>query len=111
MAGSKEDAETVTAFFEDMKMRGLLEAAILSRPVASAITCALETNSLVVEAVEGLADAIAHRRTRAQGTAQPKTLRSPPPPPRAMAAVNKRLAQSSKTADVAKATKKRERQV
>jgi hypothetical protein len=23
MAGSKEDAETVTAFFEDMKMRGL----------------------------------------------------------------------------------------
>jgi hypothetical protein len=27
MAGSKEDAETVTAFFEDMKMQGLNELA------------------------------------------------------------------------------------
>ena len=25
MAGSKEDAETVVAFFEDMKMRGLMK--------------------------------------------------------------------------------------
>ena len=34
MAGSKEDAETVIAFFEDMKMRGLNKPLLVTSDVA-----------------------------------------------------------------------------
>jgi hypothetical protein len=36
MAGSKEDAETVTAFFEDMKRRGLNDPLLVTSDVIAA---------------------------------------------------------------------------
>lgn len=42
MAGSKEDAETVTAFFEDMKMRGLNDPLLVTSDGAPGIIKALE---------------------------------------------------------------------
>src|SRR5215813_985563 len=42
MAGSKEDAETVTAFFEDMKMRGLPDPLLVTSDGAPGIIKAIE---------------------------------------------------------------------
>src|SRR5512139_3695503 len=42
MAGSKEDAETVTAFFEDMKMRGLNDPLLVTSDGAPGIIKAIE---------------------------------------------------------------------
>ena len=42
MAGSKEDAETVTAFFEDMKMRGLVDPLLVTSDGAPGIIKAIE---------------------------------------------------------------------
>src|SRR5262249_36480937 len=42
MAGSEEDAETVTAFFEDMKMRGLNEPLLITSDGAPGIIKAIE---------------------------------------------------------------------
>ena len=42
MAGSKEDAETVTAFFEDMKMRGLKDPLLVTSDGAPGIIKAIE---------------------------------------------------------------------
>ena len=42
MAGSKEDAETVTAFFEDMKMRGLNEPLLVTSDGAPGVIKAIE---------------------------------------------------------------------
>jgi putative transposase len=42
MAGSKEDAETVTAFFEDMKMRGLNDPLLITSDGAPGILKAIE---------------------------------------------------------------------
>jgi hypothetical protein len=42
MAGSKEDAETVTAFFEDMKMRGLNDLLLVTSDGAPGIIKAIE---------------------------------------------------------------------
>ena len=42
MAGSKEDAETVTAFFEDMKMRGLTDPLLVTSDGAPGIIKAIE---------------------------------------------------------------------
>jgi putative transposase len=42
MAGSKEDAETVTAFFEDMKMRGLNDPLLVTSDGAPGIVKAIE---------------------------------------------------------------------
>jgi putative transposase len=42
MAGSKEDAETVTAFFEDMKMRGLNDPLLVTSDGATGIIKAIE---------------------------------------------------------------------
>jgi hypothetical protein len=43
MAGSKEDAETVTAFFEDMKMRGLNDPLLVTSDGAPGIIKAIES--------------------------------------------------------------------
>ena len=43
MAGSKEDAETVTAFFEDMKRRGLKDPLLVTSDGAPGIIKAIET--------------------------------------------------------------------
>jgi putative transposase len=43
MAGSKEDAETVTAFFEDMKLRGLSDPLLVVCDGAAGIIKAIET--------------------------------------------------------------------
>jgi len=42
MAGSKEDAETVTAFFEDMKRRGLNDPQLVTSDGAPGIIKAIE---------------------------------------------------------------------
>ena len=42
MAGSKEDAETVTAFFEDMKMRGLVDPLLVTSDGTPGIIKAIE---------------------------------------------------------------------
>ena len=42
MAGSKEDAETVVAFFEDMKMRGLNEPLLVTSDGAPGVIKAIE---------------------------------------------------------------------
>jgi len=42
MAGSKEDAETVTAFFEDMKRRGLNDPLLVTSDGAPGIIKAIE---------------------------------------------------------------------
>ena len=42
MAGSKEDAETVTAFFEDMKMRGLNDPLLVTSDGVPGIIKAIE---------------------------------------------------------------------
>jgi transposase-like protein len=42
MAGSKEDTETVTAFFEDMKMRGLKDPLLVTSDGAPGIIKAIE---------------------------------------------------------------------
>jgi hypothetical protein len=42
MAGSKEDAETVTAFFEDMKRRGLSDPLLVTSDGAPGIIKASE---------------------------------------------------------------------
>ena len=42
MAGSKEDAETVTAFFEDMKRRGLKDPLLVTSDGAPGIIKAIE---------------------------------------------------------------------
>jgi transposase-like protein len=43
MAGSKEDAETVTAFFQDMRARGLRDPLLVVSDGAPGIVKALET--------------------------------------------------------------------
>jgi Transposase, Mutator family len=45
MAGSKEDAETVTAFFEDMKRRGLNDPLLVTSDGAAGIIC-ISRNSI-----------------------------------------------------------------
>jgi putative transposase len=42
MVGSKEDAETVTAFFEDMKLRGLNDPLLITSDGAPGIVKAVE---------------------------------------------------------------------
>jgi hypothetical protein len=42
MAGSKEDAETVTAFFKDMKRRGLNDPLLVTSDGATGIIKAIE---------------------------------------------------------------------
>jgi transposase-like protein len=45
MAGSKEDAETVTAFFQDMKRRGLNDPLLVTSDGAPGIIC-ISRNSI-----------------------------------------------------------------
>jgi hypothetical protein len=50
MAGSKEDAETVTAFFEDMKRRGLNDPLLVTSDGAPGIIKAIEVRPRTAEA-------------------------------------------------------------
>ena len=43
MAGSKEDAETVTAFFQDMRARGLGDPLLVASDGAPGVIKAIET--------------------------------------------------------------------